>query len=140
MALSVDVIPNRYSPPAIRTFLAGGVEGAFRTLTPSRPAHVYFEDHVRAHVFLCTLACHMEWNLRRQLAPALFEDDGRESADGTPVHGLPTLLADLGTLMLNEDSLPGSQDHAFPLLAKPSPSQSRVFELSNIDLTPNVAN
>ncbi|MYG27663.1 MAG: IS1634 family transposase, partial [Boseongicola sp. SB0677_bin_26] len=57
------------------------VERAFLTMKASRlrirPVHVYSEDHVRAHVFLCMLACHVEWHMRRRLAPILFEDDDR---------------------------------------------------------------
>ena len=60
------------------------VERAFRILKASRlkfrPVHVYSEDHVRAHVFLCVLAFYVEWHLRRRLAPLLFEDDDREGA------------------------------------------------------------
>ncbi len=58
-----------------------GVERVFLTMRTSRlrirPVHVHSEDHVRAHVFLCMLACHVEWHMRR-LAPILFEDDDRE--------------------------------------------------------------
>ena len=60
------------------------VERAFLTMKASRlrirPVHVWSEDHVRAHVFLCMLACHVEWHMRRRLAPILFEDDDREGA------------------------------------------------------------
>ena len=45
-----------------------------------RPVHVHSGDHVRAHVFQCVLAFHVEWHLRRRLAPPLFEDDDREGA------------------------------------------------------------
>ncbi len=118
------------------------VERAFLTMKASRlrirPVHVYSEDHVRAHVFLCMLACHVEWHMRRRLAPILFEDDDREGAraqrsspveparvserakakaadkrtpDGLPVHSLTTLLADLATLTLNEATVPAGPDH-----------------------------
>ena len=63
-----------------------GVERAFRTLKVSRlevrPIHVYSEDHVRAHLFLCMLACYVEWHMRRRLASLLFEDDDREGGRG----------------------------------------------------------
>ena len=45
-----------------------------------RPVHVHSGDHVRAHVFQCVLAFHVEWHLRRRLAPPLFEDDDRGGA------------------------------------------------------------
>ena len=146
------------------------VERAFLTMKASRlrvrPVHVWSEDHVRAHVFLCMLAYHVEWHMRRDLAPILFEDDDREGAraqrsspvepakvsesakakaadkrtpDGLPVHGFTTLLADLATLTLNEVTLPGSPDHAFPLLATPTQLQRRAFELLEIDPARDVA-
>ena len=146
------------------------VERAFLTMKASRlrirPVHVWSEDHVRAHVFLCMLAYHVEWHMRRDLAPILFEDDDREGAraqrsspaeparvsesarakaadkrtpDGLPVHSLTTLLADLATLTLNEVTLPGSPDHAFPLLATPTELQRRAFELLEIDPARDVA-
>ena len=146
------------------------VECAFLVMKASRlrirPVHVYSEDHVRAHVFLCMLAYHVEWHMRRRLAPILFEDDDREGAraqrsspvekaevsesakakadtkrtpDGLPVHSFTTLLSDLGTLTLNEVTLPGSPDHAFPLMAKPTELQSRVFDLLDIDPAKDVA-
>ena len=146
------------------------VERAFLTMKASRlrirPVHVWSEDHVRAHVFLCMLAYYVEWHMRRDLAPILFEDDDREGAraqrnspveparvsesarakaadkrtpDGLPVHSLTTLLADLATLTLNEVTLPGSPDHAFPLLATPTELQRRAFELLEIDPARDVA-
>ena len=146
------------------------VERAFLTMKASRlrvrPVHVWSEDHVRAHVFLCMLAYYVEWHMRRDLAPILFEDDDREGAraqrsspveparvsesakakaadkrtpDGLPVHGFTTLLADLATLTLNEVTLPGSPDHAFPLLATPTELQRRAFELLEIDPARDVA-
>ena len=69
-----------------------GVERAFRNAKSDlriRPVYVYSPDHVRAHVFLCMLALHVEWHMRRRLAPMLFEDDDREGARAqrnSPVH------------------------------------------------------
>ena len=108
------------------------VERAFRTMKTSglkvRPFHVCNEKRVRAHVFLCMLAWHVERSMREKLAPILFEDSDREAAragrstpvekaevsesarakaaakqtpDGLPVHSFRTLLADLGTLTLS---------------------------------------
>ena len=50
------------------------VEQAFR------PIFVYAEARVRAHVFLCMLACHAEWHMRKRLAPILFDEDDPEAA------------------------------------------------------------
>ena len=140
------------------------VERAFLTMKASRlrirPVHVYSEDHVRAHVFLCMLAFYVEWHMRRRLAPILFEDDDREGAraqrsspveparvskrakakaakkrtpDGLPVHSLTTLLADLATLTLNEATVPAGPDHGFPVFAQPTELQRRAFDLLEID-------
>jgi transposase len=55
------------------------VERAFRTLKTVdlhlRPIHHWLAPRVRAHVFLCMLACHVEWHMRarldRRAGPAL---------------------------------------------------------------------
>lgn len=87
-----------------------------------RPVHGCSKDQVRAHMFLCMLACHVEWHMPQHLAPLRFEDDDRKGAraqrglpvepasisesvkvkavkgrspDGLPVHGFTRLLADL---------------------------------------------
>ncbi|MCY4312195.1 MAG: IS1634 family transposase [Gammaproteobacteria bacterium] len=141
------------------------VEQAFRNIKTSRlkvrPIYVYTTGHVKAHVFLCMLAFHVEWHMRRRLAPLLFEDDQpevaraqrnspiepaeaspsakarastRKTPDGLPVHSLSTLLAELATLTRNQVSLPSNPDQTFTLLAKPAPLQTRAFELLEIDL------
>src|SRR5271169_4780892 len=55
------------------------VERAFRTLKTVdlhlRPIHHWLASRVRAHVFLCMLACHVEWHMRECLKPMLFDDD-----------------------------------------------------------------
>ena len=140
------------------------IERAFRHLKTTRlevrPVYVYTADHVRAHVFLCALACHVEWHLRRRLAPLLFEDDDpegaraqrtspvqpadvspgakekaatRTTADGRPVHSLRTLLDHLASLTLNRIALAGNPDHAVTVAADPTPTQHQAFELLGID-------
>ena len=48
------------------------MERAFLIMETSRlrirPMHVYSEDHVHAHVFLCMLTYHVEWHMRQRLA------------------------------------------------------------------------
>ena len=60
------------------------VERAFLTMKASRPriqpVHGGPEDHVRAHVFLRMLACHVERHMRRCRSPLLSGDDGRGGA------------------------------------------------------------
>lgn len=139
------------------------IEQAFRSARPVlniRPVHVYTADHVRGHVFLCMLACYLQWHLRKRLAPLLFEYDDRLSADGRSpvdraevsdraksksatrkteeghaVHSFRSLLDHLATLTLNQVSLPGRHAIALPIVANPTALQSRAFEL--LDLDPN---
>ena len=131
-----------------------------------RPVFAYSEDHVRWHVFLCLLAYYLEWHLRQRLALLLFEEEDRagtralrkspvekaqvsertkakaarkRTADGLPGHSLWTLLADLGTLTLNQVTLPAAPEHPFAMFAKPTPLQPKVFELLGVDPTRFVA-
>jgi hypothetical protein len=116
---------------------------------------------VRAHVFLCLLAYHVQWHMRQALAPILFDDhdrpaaatvrvspvaaaqispaarakaQARRTADGQPVHSWRTLLADLATLTRNTVRL----DDAPPttLLSTPTPTQQRAFDLLGLRLQP----
>ncbi len=138
-----------------------GVERAFRNAKSDlriRPVHVCSKNHVRAHVFMCMLAFHVEWHMRQRLAPMLFEDDDREAArrsapvekaevsqsakakaadkrspDGLPVHSFRTLLDDLGTLTLNDASLPGRPDSQFRIASEPTGLQAKAFGLLGVD-------
>ena len=125
-----------------------------------RPIFVYSEDHVHGHILLCMLVYYVEWHLRRRLAPLLFEEEDRAGAralrqspvekaqvsastkakaaskqtpEGLPVHSFQTLLADLGTLTLNEVTLPDAPQHPFPMVAKPTPLQAKAFDLLGVD-------
>ena len=125
-----------------------------------RPVYVYSENHVRGHVFLCVLAYYLEWHLRRGLAPLMFEDDDREGGrkkrsspvekaqisdsakrksdtkkteEGFCVHSFRTLMEDLGTLSLNEVTLPGSPEHRFPMITEPTALQQRAFDLLDVE-------
>ena len=107
-----------------------GVERAFHHAESDpgvRPIHVRTEENVRGYVFLCMLAYHVEWHMRRRLVPNLFGDNDREGAkaqrpspvtkvevspgaklkaatkrtrDGFPVHSFATLLDDLSGVAL----------------------------------------
>jgi hypothetical protein len=138
------------------------VERAFRSMKTVdlkiRPIHHRLEERVRAHVFLCMLAYYVEWHMRRDLAPILFDDDDpeqaaakrqsivapakrsdsalhkeatKQTADGLPVHSFRTLLDDLGTLTKNRAR---SGDIEFDLLANPTDIQAKAFSL--LKLTP----
>src|SRR4029434_463891 len=57
------------------------VERAFRSLKGIdlriRPLFHWLAPRVRAHVFLCLLAYHVEWHMRRKLAPMVYAGDDR---------------------------------------------------------------
>ncbi len=140
-----------------------GVERAFRTSKDHlrvRPIHVYSEDHVRGHVFLCMLAYYVEWHMRRRLAPLLFQDDDPAAArarrdtpvepaevsqgakrkagtkikpEGFPVHSFPTLLGDLANLVLNRVSLPTQDKTAITIATEPTKLQRQAFDLLGVD-------
>ena len=139
------------------------VERAFRCLKTIdleiRPIHHWLAPRVRAHVFLCMLAYYVEFHMRSRLAPILFDDHDRASAerqsivapaqrspaairkvttrrtdDGLPVHSFRSLISDLATLCLNKVSLPSNPKYRFELPTKPTPLQARAFELLDVSL------
>jgi hypothetical protein len=117
-----------------------------------RPIRHYTEDRVRAHVFLCMLAEHVLWTLRRAWAPLTYTDQApperadpvtpaRRSAsaaakaanhtnpaDQLPLHTLRGLLDHLATLTRNTVRLNGSPV-TFDQLTLPTPVQRRAFQL-----------
>ena len=62
-----------------------GVERAFRSLKTVdlhvRPIHHRDSDRVRAHIFLCMLAYYVEWHMRQDLAPLLFDDEDQAAGE-----------------------------------------------------------
>ena len=71
---------NLSSSDAVRCYKQlSGVERAFRSMKTVdlkiRPIHHRLEKRVRAHVLLCMLAYYVEWHMRRDLAPILFDDE-----------------------------------------------------------------
>ena len=142
------------------------VERAFRSLKTVdlhlRPIHHWLAPRVRAHVFLCMLACHVEWHMRERLKPILFDDDdpaaaARErtsivapaqpspaalrkrasklTANGGPVHSFQSLLRDLATCTLNEMTTTLNAAYSFTLVATPTPIQAQAFRLLGVDPT-----
>src|SRR5262249_625691 len=77
-ALAADRVVGAYKDLA-------RVERAFRSLKTVdlhlRPIHHWLAPRVRAHVFLCMLACHVEWHMRERLKPMLFDDDDPAAAE-----------------------------------------------------------
>jgi len=140
------------------------VERAFRSLKTVdleiRPLYHWRGPRVRAHVFLCMLAYYVEWHLRTRLAPMLYDDHDRTTAedrrasivakaqrspaarkkdaagvtaDGLRVHSLHSLLADLATFTRNEVATPAAPGQILIVYPKPTPIQQKAFDLLAIN-------
>jgi hypothetical protein len=136
------------------------VERAFRCLKTVdlqvRPVYHWLAHRVRAHVFLCMLAYYLEWHLRQRLAPLLFADTDKHTAeasrtsvvaqaqrspdaitkqttgrtpDGLAVHSFHTLIADLATLARNTITTAITPNHPITVLTRPTPIQQKAFAL-----------
>jgi hypothetical protein len=132
------------------------VERDFRSLKAIdldlRPIHHWTETRVRAHVFICMLASYLVWHLRQAWAPLTFTDEHRpEAADPVapaqrsqdadhkaatktttehqPARSFTALLDHLATLTRNHLRVAGHDPSGFDLLAIPTPTQRRAFEL-----------
>jgi hypothetical protein len=117
-----------------------------------RPIHHRLEARVRSHVFICMLASYLVWHLRETLAPLTFTDEApparvnpvapavrsagarakaaaKENENGQEVRGFRELLEHLGTLTRNTMRTTTETTSEFELLATPTPTQRRAFEL-----------
>ena len=139
------------------------VERAFRTLKgvdmQVRPVHHWLGDRVKAHVFLCMLSYYVEFHMRRALAPILFSDHEpearertsivapaepspaalakrttRHASDGTPIMAWRDLIANIGTLTINEVALPFEASRTIQTLARPTALQEHAFALLGVAL------
>jgi len=117
-----------------------------------RPIHHYTETRVRAHVFICMLAAYLAWHLRAVWAPLTFTDENRPdpldpvaparrsqgaehkaatktTTEHQPARSFTALLDHLATLTRNHLRVTGQDQSGFDLLAIPTPTQRRAFEL-----------
>ncbi len=156
------------SEQAVRNYKSlSGVERAFRSLKTVdlhvRPIHHRQPDRVRAHIFLCMLAYHVEWHMRKDLAPLLFDDDDKAAAeklrasvvapaqrststqqkvhsrrtkDDLPVHSFQTLLSDLATIVRNRVQPKDGSIPAFDIVTTPTVLQQHALELLRVPLKP----
>jgi Transposase DDE domain len=133
------------------------VERDFRSLKVDdldlRPIYHRLQDRVHAHVFICMLAAYLTWHLRKTMAPLTYTDEHpptRENpvapasrsttaerkasrhrdTNNNPVRSFRGLLDHLATLTRNQVRLTGTE-HTVTILAEPTPTQQRVFELLN---------
>ena len=156
------------SEQAVRNYKSlSGVERAFRSLKTvdlhARPIRHREPDRVRAHIFLCMLAYYVEWHMRQDLAPLLFDDDdqaaaaqlrtsvvapaqrspsaqhkahSRRTEDDLPVHSFQTLLSDLATIVTNRVQPKDATIPAFDIITTPTALQQRALELLRVPLKP----
>ena len=133
-------------------------EHAFKQMkTPLeiRPLHHRLAERVRAHVFLCMLACYIQFELTRRLEPMLFTDDtplaptnpvapsnrspqaaakagSARTANGQPAHSFEDLIKNLGTLCRNTIRI-GNSEYTFTRLTTPTELQHTAFELAGVN-------
>ena len=158
-----DVLSSEESVEAYKSLST--VERAFRTIKSIdlkvRPIHHRLGNRVRCHIFLCMLAYYVEWHMRRDLAPILFDDHDRDAAkaqrqsivapakrspsarskattkrthDGQPVHSFRTLLADLGSIVRNTCTHTAIDAPSFQKTTRPTPLQQRALDLLGVKL------
>src|SRR5271165_3674749 len=81
--LPVEVVDAVGTVRAYKTLAQ--VERAFRCIKTVdlelRPVFHWTAPRVRAHVLLCMLAYYLEWHMRQPLAPMLFDDHDRATAE-----------------------------------------------------------
>jgi hypothetical protein len=138
------------------------VERAFRAFNTDldiRPIRHRTENRVRAHVFLRMISYYITWHMHARLAPILFTDDDKATAEAArpspvapaarspqalakaaakrtpgdlPVHSFQTLLADLATICLNQIQPADPALPAFQLVTSPTPLQRRALDLLGV--------
>jgi transposase len=154
--LRTSVCPEALAAPeVVRSYKQlKELERAFRSfkgVLELRPIHHRLEDRVRAHVFLCMLAYHLEWHLRQAWAELTFKDEcpparpdpvakasrseaaerkarTKRTAADEPCQSFRGLLAELARRTRNTVRIPGS-DAAFTQLSEPTALQARALEL-----------
>ena len=155
------------APECVRTYKAlANVERAFRSLKTVdlkvRPIHHRTENRVRAHIFLCMLACYVEWHMREAWRELMFADTEQHAKmsrdpvapaqrskkalakiashtldDGAPAHSFSTLMAEMATVVRNTCRTPsaGAQAPTFDIVTTANDKQKRALELiQNLDL------
>jgi hypothetical protein len=132
---------------------------AFNTDLDIRPIRHRTEQRVRVHVFLRMLSYYITWHMHARLAPLLFTDDDKATAQATrpspvapaarspralakaaakhtagdlPVHSLQTLLGDLATICLNQIQPADPALPGFRLVTTPTPLQRQALDLLGV--------
>jgi hypothetical protein len=123
-----------------------------------RPVFHWTAPRVRAHGLLCMLAYHLEWHMRRTLAPVLFDDEHRGAAEARrtspvakatvskaaekkasaqrtdPAHGEALPVHSFRTLLsdlatLTKNTVCFGGKSLVTVLAKPTAAQNRALQL-----------
>jgi Transposase DDE domain len=138
------------------------VERAFRAFNTDldiRPIRHRTEQRVRAHVFLRMLSYYTTWHMQARLAPILFTDDDKATAQAArpspvapaarspnalakaatkhtagdiPVHSFASLLRDLATICLNTIQPADPALPGFRLVTTPTAIQRQALNLLGI--------
>jgi transposase len=123
------------------------VERAFRSLKAVdlqiRPIHHRLENRVKAHVFLCMLAYHVEWHLRQAWEPLLWAEKepkthgGKKATglneDGMKVMRYRDLLRELAAYTRNTLRFSQAEKVTLTLYPTPSPLQQKAFDLLRLN-------
>ena len=122
------------------------VERAFRSLKDMdlqiRPIHHRLENRVRAHVFLCMLAYHVEWHLRRAWEPLLWAEKEPKAHAGKKATGLNEggmrvmryrdLMRELAAYTRNTLRFNQAEKATLTLYPTPSALQQKAFDLLHL--------
>jgi transposase len=142
-----------------------GVERVFRNMKTSslkvRPIFHRESDMVRAHIFLCMIAGHVQWHMEQLLKPVFFADEElqtqkenrptaveptkrsagakkkaatKKADDEQPIHNFATLFSNLATITKNtcQPCVPGAP--TFQKLTQLTSIQKKVFKLLNLPM------
>jgi hypothetical protein len=119
-----------------------------------RPVFHHREEHVKAHVLICMLACYLTWHLRRAWAPLTFTDEqppeqdnpvtparrpaaaqakasGQHDPAGQLYRSFRDLIKHLATLTRNQVRFTGTRAEV-PMLAEPTSAQREAFRLLGV--------
>lgn len=136
------------------------VERAFRSLKSIdlnvRPIYHRLGSRVRAHIFICMLAYHIEHQMRQLLAPLLFADEQKETVaerdsvvapakrsasaqekdqtrrtpDGQyPISSFRDIIQTLSAITRSRVEVKGHKKGDFKTTSTPSPYQRKILEL-----------
>ena len=137
------------------------VERVFRSFNTDidiRPIRHRSTERVRTHVFLRMLSYYVSFHMEQKLAPILFRDDDKTSAEakrtspvapalrseraldkihtkrtenGEPVHSFQSLMRDLATICANKVQ-PNTSDLALTVITTPTTLQHRALDLLGV--------